>query len=99
MVRLCCVSLSLVLAVSAPSVATAQSDTDDWRTIEFETTEVTRADVALSPDGQWLMFTILGHLFQLPVEGGTAEQLTFGPYYDSDPVFAFDPLHFGAYHT
>ena len=56
------------------------------RTIELETTEVTRADVALSPDGRWLIFTILGHLFRLPVEGGTAEQLTFGPYYDSDPV-------------
>ncbi len=58
------------------------------RTIEFETTEVTRADVALSPDGRWLIFTILGHLFRLPVAGGTAEQLTFGPYYDSDPVFS-----------
>ena len=52
------------------------------RTIEFETTEVTAADVAFSPDGQWLIFTMLGHLFRLPVEGGTAEQLTFGPYYD-----------------
>ena len=60
------------------------------RTIEFETTEVTEADVALSPDGQWLIFTMLGHLFRLPVEGGTAEQLTFGPYYDSDPVFSPD---------
>ncbi len=60
------------------------------RTIEFETTEVTAADVALSPDGQWLIFTILGHLFRQPVEGGTAEQLTFGPYYDTDPVFSPD---------
>ena len=60
------------------------------RTIEFETTEVTAADVALSPDGQWLIFTLLGHLFRLPVAGGTAEQLTFGPYYDSDPVFSPD---------
>ncbi|MEE8200740.1 MAG: LpqB family beta-propeller domain-containing protein [Candidatus Acidoferrales bacterium] len=60
------------------------------RTIEFETTEVTAADVALSPDGQWLIFTMLGHLFRLPVEGGTAEQLTFGPYYDTDPVFSPD---------
>ena len=49
-----------------------------------------RADVALSPDGQTLIFTILGHLFRLPVEGGTAEQLTFGPFYDSDPVFSPD---------
>ncbi len=60
------------------------------RTVEFETTEVTAADVALSPDGQWLIFTILGHLFRLPVEGGTAQQLTFGPYYDTDPVFSPD---------
>ncbi len=60
------------------------------RTIEFETTEVTAADVALSPDGQTLVFTMLGHLFRLPVEGGTAEQLTFGPYYDTDPVFSPD---------
>ncbi len=60
------------------------------RTIEFETTEVTAADVTLSPDGQWLIFTMLGHLFRLPVEGGTAEQLTFGPYYDTDLVFSPD---------
>ena len=60
------------------------------RTVEFETTEVTAADVALSPDGQTLIFTMLGHLFRLPVEGGTAEQLTFGPYYDTDPVFSPD---------
>ena len=60
------------------------------RTIEFETTEVTQADVTLSPDGHWLIFTLLGHLFRLPVEGGTAEQLTFGPYYDTDPVFSPD---------
>ena len=60
------------------------------RTIEFETTEVTAADVTLSADGQWLIFTMLGHLFRLPVEGGTAEQLTFGPYYDTDPLFSPD---------
>jgi len=60
------------------------------RTIEFETREVTEADVTVSPDGQWLIFTMLGHLFRLPVAGGTAEQLTFGPYYDIDPVFSPD---------
>ena len=81
--------IALVLATLVlPNTAAAQDD--NWRTIEFETTEVTRADVAVSPDGQRLIFTILGHLFRLPVEGGTAEQLTFGPYYDSDPVFSPD---------
>ncbi len=77
------ISLCLLTCALAGGLAAA-------RTIEFETTEVTAADVALSPDGQWLIFTILGHMFRLPVEGGTAEQLTFGPYYDSDPVFSPD---------
>ena len=73
------------ILVAQPALA---QDADGWRTIEFETTEVTEADVALSPDGQSLVFTMLGHLFRLPVEGGTAEQLTFGPYYDSEPAFS-----------
>ncbi len=72
----------LTCALTSPVVAA--------RTIEFETTQVTDPDVALSPDDQWLIFTMLGHLFRLPVEGGTAEQLTFGPYYDNDPVFSPD---------
>jgi Tol biopolymer transport system component len=54
------------------------------RTIEFDTKKVTQADVAVTPDGQTLIFTMLGHLFRLPAAGGTAEQLTFGPYYDTD---------------
>ncbi len=60
------------------------------RTLEFQTTEVTAADVALSPDGRTLVLAMLGHLFSLPANGGTAEQLTFGPCYDNDPVFSPD---------
>ncbi len=64
--------LSILLAafILLLCVHPAAAQSDGWRTIEFETTEVTRADVAVSPDGQWLIFTILGHLFQLPVDGG-----------------------------
>jgi dipeptidyl aminopeptidase/acylaminoacyl peptidase len=63
---------------------------DGWHAIEFETTEVTEADVTVSPDGSWLIFTILGHLFRMSVDGGEAEQLTFGPYYNVEPVYAPD---------
>src|SRR5262249_37129538 len=35
----------------------------------------------------------LGHLFRLPVDGGTAEQLTFGPFYDNDPAYSPDGRH------
>lgn len=60
------------------------------RMLEFKTTQATNADVAVSPDGKHLVITILGHLFRLPVEGGAAEQITFGPSYDNDPVFSPD---------
>ena len=72
-----------------PRPALAQ-DADGWRTIEIETTEVTAPDVAITPDGESLIFTLLGHLFRLPVEGGEAEQLTFGPYYDARPTVSPD---------
>ena len=79
-----------VACVSLLFVGSAAAQDDGWRTIEFETTEVTQPDVTLSPDGRWLVFTMLGHLLRLPVEGGTAEQLSFGPYFDTDPVFSPD---------
>jgi Tol biopolymer transport system component/imidazolonepropionase-like amidohydrolase len=60
------------------------------RTIEFDTRQVTQPDVVVTPDGKTLIFTMLGHLFRLPIEGGSAEQVTFGPYYDSDPAISPD---------
>ncbi len=60
------------------------------REIEFATTRVTSADVAVSPDGVQLVISILGHLFRVPVTGGEAEQLTFGPAYDKEPVYSPD---------
>jgi imidazolonepropionase-like amidohydrolase/Tol biopolymer transport system component len=71
-------------------VSCAAPDETNWRTIEFETTEVTAPDVAISPDGEWLIFTMLGHLFRVPVGGGEAAQLTFGPYHDMDPAVSPD---------
>ena len=48
--------------------------------------------MALAPDEQTLVFTILGHLFSVPSSGGPADQLTFGPYYDDEPVFSPDGM-------
>ena len=67
---------------TSPAESRATPQGDGWRTIQFETTQVTAPDVAVTPDGEWLIFTMLGKLFRLPVKGGEAEQLTFGPYYD-----------------
>ncbi len=53
------VLLTACLSVLLVRPATAQDD--GWRTIEFETSEVTFPDVTLSPDGEWLIFNMLGH--------------------------------------
>ena len=51
---------------------------------------MTQPGLSVAPDGRSLVFNLVGHLFRLPVTGGVATQLTFGPYYDSDPVFSPD---------
>ncbi len=78
------------VAISALFVHLSGAQGDSWRTIEFETTEVTKPDITVSPDDQWLVFTMLGHLFQLPAEGGITRQLTFGPHFDSEPAVSPD---------
>ena len=60
------------------------------RTFELETTEVTAPGLTASPDGKNVIFNLLGHLFRVSAGGGAATQLTFGPAYDSDPVYSPD---------
>jgi WD40 repeat protein len=83
-------SIPIAVVLTLFIVHPATSQDDGWRTIELETTEVTAPDVAVSPDGEWLVFTLLGHLHRVPTEGGEAEQLTFGPYHDADPAISPD---------
>jgi hypothetical protein len=73
--RIFILAITVVAFLAAPVSGFVAQD-DDWRTIEIETSEVTAPDVTVSPDGEWIIFTMLGHLFRLPVEGGEAEQLT-----------------------
>ena len=44
--------------------------------IDFETREGTWMSVDVSPDGRWLVFDLLAHVYRVPVEGGDAECLT-----------------------
>lgn len=61
--------------------------------IEFTTDEVTWMSLDVSPDGQTIVFEILGDLYTLPVTGGTAERITSGMAYDTQPTFSPDGLH------
>lgn len=46
------------------------------RSIEFATTEGTGMSVHISPDGQWLTFDLLSHIYRVPAGGGEAQALT-----------------------
>lgn len=46
------------------------------RTIEFTTTEGTFISVDISPDGAWVVFDLLGHVYRVLAAGGDAECLT-----------------------
>jgi Tol biopolymer transport system component len=46
------------------------------REIDFTTSEGTWMSVDLSPDGQWIVFDLLGHIYRVRAAGGEAECLT-----------------------
>jgi Tol biopolymer transport system component len=76
--------LVFALGLGVDSVGQA-AEPDSWdvtkargrtRKINFSTDEGTRMSVDVSPDGRWLAFDLLGHVYRIPVEGGDAECLT-----------------------
>src|SRR5688572_30432816 len=46
------------------------------RVIDFETDVGTWISVDVSPDGRWLAFNLLAHVYRVPIEGGDAQNLT-----------------------
>ena len=60
------------------------------RTIAFTTEEGTWLSLDVAPDGQRLVFELLGDLYTLPLTGGQATRITSGPAFDSQPRFSPD---------
>jgi dipeptidyl aminopeptidase/acylaminoacyl peptidase len=65
-------------------------DHQQARTVSVTTSELTESSVDVSSDGRQLVFDLLGHLFTLPISGGKALQITFGPAWDAQPRFSPD---------
>lgn len=83
--RLLGVLAAVYLAAGAGTVARAQAPDTSWdvtkprgktREIDFVTSEGTWTQVDISPDGAWVVFDLLGHIYRMPSTGGTAECLT-----------------------
>src|SRR5947209_976075 len=58
--------------------------------IEFTTDEGTWLSLDVSPDGKTIVFDLLGDIFTLPIEGGTAKRITSGLAFDGQPRFSPD---------
>ncbi len=60
------------------------------RKAEFSATKGTWISLDVSPDGQTIVFDLLGDLYTLPIAGGKAKQLTSGLAFDAQPRFSPD---------
>ena len=79
-------SVFLALTLAWPAApAAAQEEAEDWdvtlargetREIDFQTDEGTWMSVDVSPDGRWVVFDMLAHVYRVPMGGGDAESLT-----------------------
>ncbi|HXN50511.1 MAG TPA: LpqB family beta-propeller domain-containing protein [Candidatus Acidoferrum sp.] len=67
------------------SSSVAQDKPKEWdttqargqtRDIDFDTSEGTWMNVDVSPDGKWIVFDLLGHIYRMAAGGGKAECLT-----------------------
>jgi Tol biopolymer transport system component len=63
------------------------------RILNFITDEGTWISIDVSPDGQTLVFDLLGDLYALPIEGGVAKALSRGMAFDTQPRFSPDGRH------
>src|SRR5262245_28390140 len=59
-------------------------------TIEFTTDEGTWMSLDVSPDGKTIAFDLLGDLYTLPIDGGTATRIAGGMSFESQPKFSPD---------
>jgi Tol biopolymer transport system component len=95
--RICQVALALLASASALPAAGGTSPPDaeglplaTTRHIAFDTTEGTWLSLTLAPDGRRVVFDLLGDLYALDADGGTALPITRGLAFDSQPAYSPD---------
>ena len=87
----------LTFALAAPAAQETDGSADSpelplepARTLSLDTDEGTWISVDVSPDGETIVFDLLGDLYTIPFAGGDATPLTAGMAYDSQPRYSPD---------
>jgi Tol biopolymer transport system component len=68
----------------------AKPDLGPLHPVEFDTDEGTWMNLDVSPDGQTIVFDLLGDIYTVPITGGEAKLIFGGPVWDSEPRFSPD---------
>ena len=91
--------LLLFFLISDARAQEADKDNKKWdvaaahgptKTVSFTTTEGTWMNLDVSPDGQEIVFDLLGDIYVMPATGGKANRLTSGPAFDLQPRYSPD---------
>lgn len=78
------------LSAQAPAQWSVETPTGPSRTIAFEARQGTLMSLAVSPDGQSIAFDLLGHIYEMPIAGGSAKRLTSGRSWNLFPRYSPD---------
>src|SRR5579872_3291129 len=81
---------TILLLLLAPAASAQNLPLKPERTVSFTTTEGTWTSLDISPDGQTIVFDMMGDLYTVPVTGGKATALTRGIAFDSHPRWSPD---------
>ncbi len=90
------ITLAVALAIAAPLAAQNNGDWDVEQSLgpsqrlTYTVTEGTWMNVDVSPDGRMLVFDLLGDIYTLPIDGGSATRIASGAAYDFQPRFSPD---------
>ncbi|MGI2049776.1 amidohydrolase family protein [Shewanella oncorhynchi] len=61
--------------------------------VKVDVTEGTWMNLSVSPDGKYIVFDLLGDIYQIPVTGGEAKPLAQGIAWQMQPVYSPDGKH------
>ena len=92
-----CLFAILILLLSLPTTAGEEESSwqvtepvGPWRDISIDTETTTWSFVDVSPDGETLVFDMLGDIYSMPIGGGEVTALTSGIEWNFQPAFSPD---------
>ncbi len=95
-----CLAICLAAPMASPSAQNARTAASEagksglpletTRDVSFTTSEGTWMSLDVSPDGRTIVFDLLGDIYSMSVNGGSARPISSGPAMDAQPRYSPD---------